>query len=1269
MSVEWNEAAIEYLLDVRICPRCGHTIAGGVCARCGLDLRGETGTRLWAATNDAVAAIRRRQQVIEGAGSAVAVTGAAVTGVAVTTVPAAVPSSPRSDTASAPASASAPTHLDDRGPGRASALAPQRGPAMAPAPSGARAEWSVQSLLAIAGAGLVAVAAIVFAFFNPDLADPALRLAIIGPVTLLFGTGAVLTAKRLRLTAESLAALSAVFLGLDVQFVAELAPDGAATWATAGIGLLAAGAVLLSLGAATGLRAWLLGGTAAMVAFAPVLAGAAEDWSVTRWGLVAIGAVVVGIHVLLDRIGVRRDARLRAERVIATIAQLTGLVVVAGGAVEIFAGDAAAALVVALQIAIGAVLALVSARWIMPRAMSAIAGAALVCAAMVAGFSQGSVGIDAWFLPIVAAAIGAVLVVLAALARWGAWRRVPFNGVVEASLRVATSASTFVFAAPLVLATASFTVFSGIVPRFGVGADDVSAFALGSTLLVLAIAVTVTRIIRRPSSSAVLDGIGAVIPWLVAPAIAVMTLWEGVDTPVRAAAAVVVAAVIGAIVGHERIRARAGASLLVAAAVLAHGLLLAALLVVVDDRWAVELVGLAVIAALVLVARLVPSRARAFHWGAGNTIALGVLAIWLERFALEPIDRLAIVAATGALIAIVATLVRPIPRGAWWAILIVTIVPFLIAVGSVIAERTGWTALSTGTMAVLAVVIVLAHRPGTISALRVAAAAIVVPSIAVTVVCLGAQVLLTSGSPVVLPIIAVLVAAVLATASWIETALRRRGIEPAGAITVAIEASAGLTGAIAVLLALVRIASGLDTAMVVLIVIGVGAAVARVLGRRRWGWWVAAAAWTGALWCALLLSSVDLLEPYVLPPTVAAVVVGAVLTAFGRSGRMPNALVAAGLGAALLPTLLALVVIGSGTGASDAAPSAPWRAIGLASVSVAFQCIAFGLRGAPDRFHVLRRPLLIAAMVAAVGPGVQAARWGMGADAIPDSVVPMAFALPTAIVAAVLVGLAGRALASTVPAPIAGFDRRRWLAVPSLVLLVVGPVCAVRGDWASIWAAWGLMAALFALGVLTAVRTARAPSADAAAVGTLLPPVWTITVAGWVAAVGGWSERELRVEVFSIPMGAAVLAMGVIHLLARGADGPALPGRSVHAWPAGFAGSWWLLGPGILLILVPSVLSTGTDPVTWRAIMVIALALVSILVGSIAKLAAPFFIGLAVLPIENVVVFAVQIGKGVESLPWWITLATAGAVLLAIAMNAERRSAAGAKVSRIKEMR
>jgi hypothetical protein len=193
---------------------------------------------------------------------------------------------------------------------------------------------------------------------------------------------------------------------------------------------------------------------------------------------------------------------------------------------------------------------------------------------------------------------------------------------------------------------------------------------------------------------------------------------------------------------------------------------------------------------------------------------------------------------------------------------------------------------------------------------------------------------------------------------------------------------------------------------------------------------------------------------------------------------------------------------------------------------------------------------------------------------------------------------------------------------------------------------WSLMLA-FLVAVVVIARRQRIRS-------TGLPPVWFVFLLAFVTSIVAWSPRELRVESFSLPLGIFLLAAGAMAARAQGSDPQR--GGTLGSWPAGWSGSWPLLAPGIVTMLLASIVSTFTDPLTWRAILVIVIALVAILVGSSLKLAAPFLIGIIVLPIENVFVFLVQIGRGIESMPWWITLAVVGAVLLIIAVTYERRA-------------
>jgi len=109
------------------------------------------------------------------------------------------------------------------------------------------------------------------------------------------------------------------------------------------------------------------------------------------------------------------------------------------------------------------------------------------------------------------------------------------------------------------------------------------------------------------------------------------------------------------------------------------------------------------------------------------------------------------------------------PRG-WYAALIVTAAPFCIGIVGMLLERSGWTPLSTGVAFALALTLLITHRPGMTMLLRSAAATLLAPALAVVVVCPGAQLSL-SGSPIVLPVVAVIVAVAIPLAPVIASRL------------------------------------------------------------------------------------------------------------------------------------------------------------------------------------------------------------------------------------------------------------------------------------------------------------------------------------------------------------------------------------------------------------------------------------------------------------------------------------------------------------------
>jgi hypothetical protein len=173
----------------------------------------------------------------------------------------------------------------------------------------------------------------------------------------------------------------------------------------------------------------------------------------------------------------------------------------------------------------------------------------------------------------------------------------------------------------------------------------------------------------------------------------------------------------------------------------------------------------------------------------------------------------------------------------------------------------------------------------------------------------------------------------------------------------------------------------------------------------------------------------------------------------------------------------------------------------------------------------------------------------------------------------------------------------------------------------------------------------------------VLPDGWLLWLTALAWAIGGWSLRELRVEVFALPLGLGLTALGLIALRATDPDA-ATPGSPVptgRVWPVGWPGSVVTLTPGVLATLGPSMLAIWTDPLTWRAITVVALALGFMLLGARQMLRAPLVVGAGALPVAVISVFAGQLGRAVSAGPWLLTLLAAGGLLLVLGIYSERR--------------
>ena len=1207
MANSWGDSVAGYLLDAKHCPRCNTELSQpGKCLRCGADLSGAEAIEVWRLSESVVELVRERQRLVD-----------------------ALPTLELPKAALQPAaplvSSAAPT---DR-------------------PS---SQVSIQSVLAVAGAGLFAVAAIVFTFFNPDLTNFATRTVIIGAVTAVFAGATWLFARRgLGFSSEAMGGLTAVFVALDVWAFSEGTKTALDSWAAAGIGAGVASGALLALAVLWRVRTWLW---VAGVGFAltPWLFAQSLDgvW-VPAIGFVAVATVALGVHALLNRLSARFSSPLRADHATATIIELVAFAAAGLALVGVAESDIASrVLPTSAVLAALAVIAALTAKYQLPRLASFGAGTLFVTAVALLPIATGPDNPD--FVPALFPAAAVVGVAIVSLV--GRWRRMSPAAaragaamvLVVSALPAAVLSLVQVLASVLRLAPTGFE--GEALPR-----DLGLAAALGlASVAAGGLVLSVTdRWLKRTGTAAQGHVFAAGATWYFVAALASFVTWNGLLVSAQAILALVSSiAIVLVLVRVPRV-AVVGLGVRIPLVVGIHSLLILAAIISWPDTSLRVPIGAAVVAAVWVAAHSVPSGARFLHTGFGYAFALAVVAGGLSLTTLEPIAVLCLTTSVGAIAALVATLTPLLKTRSWYAVLLVTSVPFVIGVVTVAIERSGWTALSTGLIFVLLLALVATRRAGLTRVLRTGAAALLVPSLAVVVICLGAQVLDISASPVTLPVIAILVGAVLPATTLIGSALVKRGISAtdARAVRIAIEASSLFTGAVAVALALWRAAAGIPTTFLVLVILGTGAIATAVFAKRRYAWVVAGASFTGALWCVLALSDVQVAEPYILPPALATAIVGSVLVLRGRSDASALALVAAGLGFAVVPSLAILAVAGNGS-----ASLTPWRTLGIlagGAVLVVLAALAarLGRTQRLPRAAALVTPLAIFAIVAAAAGAVQGVRYGLGIDEVwlggPNAVMIVALILSAT---AVLISALSGGLLTRLPAGDRGrFAASRWVFAPAVAYLVAGPIASVGPSWFAIGTLVALTVALLAFMIVIAVRQRT--------FATSLPPVWFVFAVAWFTAVAGWSERELRVEAFSLPLGLALLAVGIISMRPGSRE---VDSASLNSWPVGFTGSWRVLGPGILVTLIPSILATGTDPRTERAILVIGLALVAILAGNSRRLAAPFILGIIVLPIENVIVLAGQVGSSIGAVPWWITLATAGAVLLVIAVSTERRN-------------
>ena len=1456
------DAARRQLLDFTRCAACGASLTTTRCTRCGLDLGGADGARIADASWAAVRALDARQEVVarvrarQGAGAGVPdagrASGAHAPGPSVADPGFARPTAWR-PVAGGPGGPVARGPVPPRGPGRPVAPVPAAAP---------ERTFDVARLFVLAGAGLVAAAALVFAFFflagSPGPRVVVMLVATAGAVA---GTLA-LRRSGLGASAEAVGGLVAALAVVDAWMIALLA-DGPVRWLALAFLLLAVGVGLPAAGLAVRVRAW----TVAVLVLPLVPLCVAAAWSGTwAWHLALLAAALV----TLVRAGYRRavagrfgtdGAVVDALLALAALALVGGALVAAVVLPEPVTGWETGGFAVALLLAAATTRAQALAErpaWGAAAAWVWVAGGMAVLSAGVAVASLLPAPLGT--VPLAAAAAWAVLVLVPRLlpgdratdARYraqvaGGWTALVLTtgpgvatGVLETlgllgavgvdggSSRVGTGwAGDGGAGAGWALAPGAFDATG-----FGAGAGPVLAAVVLAGALAAIGRVPLARVAESvpvagprapgqavpghpgPSRYPVAPGAvlvratvwrqhaAVVVGRVCLPAGVVLAAWLAVallrswSVPLLVAETVLAAALVEVARRVPAVTARTGAAgspealpggapgvpggasgvgggasgvaggepgvagapsgprsgpalvrpaprvpwraTLVPAA-------FAQVAFVALLTWAsrpTTALGAVAVAALLLRARaLLPRDVRALLVGLATAYAGAVLAAVL---AWSGWDGFGVVGGVAVALLVVAAALAVLPRvgdDTWLGVLVVALVPAAVAVAAVAVDRTWWGAGAAAALLLVEVLLLDTRRRPVPSWARVTAAALVLPTVAVVVICAGAVLLPGSGSPVLLPVVAVLAAAAAVAAPAIGDRLRHRAPgTPGDRARVAVELAAAGTGAVALLLGIARTPTGADTVLVLCALLGAGATAVALRPDRRLAWWPAALLWCGVAWSALVWWGVGLVEAYTAPPALAAVVVGTLLA---RRGDRWRPLVAAGVALLVAPTLL-LAVAGRDVGVRSAALLAG------AALAVATGVLDRRRSAKPRAWSAVTEPLLAGGAAAALAGAVRAAHlaastpvaggvanarlfgaallWSLagavllgalgrqlvdrlaiapagafdgasaggpvGAPAPRGAAVPAGVAVPRGAAvppgAAGPVGAAapGAELGVRPPAAPTGPDPRRvardatlrrWALAPALLAFTVGALVAVRPSWALTWTGWVVELGLLALAVAAVRSEAARPRGSLA---TDVPPGWVLWLAALAWAIGAWSPRELRVEVFALPLGLALTAMGWVALRASLAGPGAAPDALVRqgtvpgagigaglggpvavrpAWPVGRATSLATLTPGILATLGPSMLAIWTDPMTWRAILVVVLALGFMLEGAREMLRAPLVLGAGALPVAVLSVFAAQLGRTISAGPWLLTLLAAGGLLLVLGVFAERRRTAVAE--------
>lgn len=1224
------------LVDTTLCPACFTRLYSTRCIECGLELGVPAAVELLASSTRVFQEEQRRQHLITqmreaqvGATSRAAPLAATVTSAAapvpVPSAPAPAPvasaTAPVDSAGSAPVASPVPTAATGPSVVRADATTAARAQTPPPAASAAHGDAGrprrsgVQVLLLTLGVVLISITAIVFLFVAYLVASLEVRSVIIAAASVLvLGVAWLLRARRLPGTAEGVASVAVVLLLLDVWIVRANGLFGSEALNAAaytGLAFAVVAVLLAATRAASGIRSTGYAAAGLTSAAAFLLGFAIDPGSATGFWLGALAAALVGAVAVA--VGPRSP-----ERAILTWAGLAGAAVSLGSAAwalpdvrwgETWAFAAVAAMSLLIVVAVRVARAGAAAGLAHAAAIGAGTSAALAPAIGIAAELDSSVAI--WAAP---AAAGVATAVAAALSRLPAR-----TGAEARAALIASAAVAFIVSVPgLVLAAAA------------IGERLQASSPLWQ--------VTDERVLWAPTG---LDLGTMLVPFVLAAGAVMVLLILGVS---RRFAAIPLAAGMGGVLAFGAILPGAAVPAAVFVATAAGGLVVASTrtasrvpaLLPVLATFGMAGAGLAVWTAY--------SNPAVWPWATAGTLAMAVAG----RLLAGRIWAAGAAPAVGTAHLVVAMLLALATA--------FTIPSWLDATGAALAQpwASPWVWLGTVGAGLLALAVVM---PRLSAAERVG---LVVPALAASVVsafvaafdgadgldwlvaALVGLVVIAALRAALPPVIRILFAAVgpLLLALIFDRALASvPGAPPAVLGTAAAVllaaglaallvpsvpraarivwcASLGLTG----LLAFASWnAAGDQQWLLLLLLTPVPMLVAALDGDPIGGTassrhlsWLSVPLVVGAIWSWLSGDGVDDVEAYTLPLAVVLAGAAALIT-WRRSTELPRvhgrtALFATAAAVAVLPSvassgdseLRTLVLVASGAVIAIAAAFLPEAARG----------VPIRLLGVATGWVALTGAAVVRGAAVALGE---------------SSWLPIEFWPAISLAAGVVVAVTW-ARAGSRPTMLA-----EWLLAASVVAAAVPTVLAIASGEQEVQRAAVLLPLLAVAHVAGAATSVRPFAGQVFAYSTL----GVLVLGGLVALTFG------RVEPFDLvtaSVGLALIGAGSLRMR-----------RS----PA--VGSWPALGPGLAVLLVPSLVADFTDPEFWRIVALGVVAAVSVVIGAVQRLQAPLLLGGAVLLVHAIAQLWPWITWLYEAVWWWLWLGIAGVILVTLAATYERQ--------------